>query len=215
MYRSIYEQLEDKDVRRLKIVQMGLETCRVPGRVSSYYIFEICRAIESGLLLASFELSTTLLELWLRDLLVVRKLTTLSISDKREIPYHLAQLDMEIEGIKRGMSYRDMVLELQELEVIEQSEREWLMHIFNNVRNPLHHGLSGKLIGRRAPSILKYKENITTQDKILASIFGGFDSPHRRLDNFEKLLDDEAISILEGVLNFLAAHPIPTVGSYT
>jgi len=207
MYRKLDEQFEPKDVRRLKIIQLALETCRVSGRVSSYYIFEICRAIESGMLLASIELSTTLLELWIRDLLVIRKLTQTKISDKRELPYHLAKADIVIEGLKRGKSYKEMVIELQKLGVIEQSECEWLMLIFNKIRNPLHHGLSGRLLGHSTSFICLEEDEISKSDKIFAGLFSN--SPHDRLNRFERFLDEEVINHLEGVVNFLAAHPIP------
>ena len=73
--RSLEEQFEPKVAERLRLVSEAFLALRVHGRVSNYYLLEIARTIDHGMLLAAIELATTLLEIWLRDLLVIRKST--------------------------------------------------------------------------------------------------------------------------------------------
>lgn len=73
--RSLEEQFEPKRANCLRLIKEAFLALRVNGRVFSYYLPEISRAIDRGMLLAAIHLATTLLEIWLRDLLVIRKAT--------------------------------------------------------------------------------------------------------------------------------------------
>lgn len=205
--RTLEEQLEPDKSRRLRIVQKAYEALRVRGRVSSYYIFEISRAIDSGMLLASIELATTLLEIWLRDLLVIRKATQQPSKSKYELRFRITKMDRELEGVARGVGYKRIVKELEKLEVIDSGEKRWLDSLYGELRNPLHHGLSGRMLD----PVVEYDDLLdsarTTEEMFLASIFCS--SPEGRSEAFEEYLDNAAIQHLEAIVNFLAAHQIP------
>jgi hypothetical protein len=170
---------------------------------------EISRCIDRGMLLAAMELCTTLVEIWLRDLLVVRKATTDLSINKDQYKLLITKYDREIEGSdKRGLSSHKIISQLTELNVLNTEEIEWLHSLFNKVRNPLHHGLTGRLVDSEYHS-RDLVESATSKEQILlATIFGN--SPEQRLSSFEEFLDREAINILEETLNFLANHDLPS-----
>ncbi|MFT5852655.1 MAG: hypothetical protein ACI87J_002633 [Colwellia sp.] len=174
-----------------------------------YYVIEISRCIDRGMLLAAMELCTTLVEIWLRDLLVVRKATTDLSINKDQYKLLITKYDREIEGSdKRCLSSHKIISQLTELNVLNTEEIEWLHSLFNKVRNPLHHGLTGRLVDPEYHS-RDLVESATSKEQILlATIFGN--SPEQRLSSFEEFLDREAINILEETLNFLANHDLPS-----
>ncbi len=207
--RSLEEQLEAEHCKKLRVIQASFESIRIQGRVSSYYIMEISRCIDRGMLLAAIELCTTLVEIWLRDLLVIRKATADLSINREQYRLLITKYDREIEGSnKRGLSSHKIINQLTELDVLNAKEVEWLYSLFNKVRNPLHHGLTGKLLDPEYHS-QDLVESATSKEAILlAEVFGS--SPEKRLSCFEEFLDREAIGILEETLNFLANHDLPS-----
>ena len=190
----------------MRIAQAALLSLRVDGRASSYYLFEIARAIDCGMLLAAIMLSTTLLELWVRDLLVVRKVCQHKVTSRHESNWLLTKIDRELEGLERGAQFSQMARQLHELEVINAQELAWLQATQRRIRNTLHHGLTGRLLNPEPAQDLLQAPS-SKEAMLLASIWCSL--PTDRLDQFETLLDREVPALLEDVVNFLAAHPLP------
>lgn len=107
--RALEHQVEPELARRFRVAQHALASLRVTGRASSYYSFEIHRAVDSGMFLSVIILCSSLLEIWLRDLLVIRKATQSSPKSKREFEWRISQVDREIEGDECGMSFGDIL----------------------------------------------------------------------------------------------------------
>lgn len=210
--RSLEDQLEPAIAQRLRIVQAALLSFRIEQRTSSYYLFEIGRALDGGMLLAALELSTTLLEIWVRDLLVIRKVTQHKITSRHQLSWLLTKIDREIEGTERGTGFPRIVKELRELEVLEDSEVDWLNSVYGKIRNSLHHGLSGRLIDPE----MEHRDLLDTPGSKEAMFLAGIfcSSPTRRRDEFEEFIDKQATVVLEQIVNFLAAHPIPKGGGF-
>lgn len=203
--RTLEVQVSEDKSRRLRWIIAGFEALRIRGRVSSYYIMEICRCIDRGMLLAATELSTTLLEIWLRDLLVVRLATMNLKINKEQYKLQLLKIDRELEGIRRrGQNSHKIIKQLYDLKVITDTEVEWLLTFFENIRNPLHHGLSGKLLASGTEIDDLIEDAISKEEILIARVFGH--EPDSRLHGFEDYLDKNAVVFLEQVLNFLANH---------
>jgi len=183
---------------------------RVTGWVSNYYLLEISRAIDRGMLLAAIQLATTLLEIWLRDLLVIRKATQATMASKHELRWLMTKLDREIEGIKSGAKFGDLLKELHTLEVLTDEEVAWLQSTYKQIRNPLHHGISGRIVDPDLQQREMLNEPKNKEEMFLASIFAS--APNRRINRFEEFIDHEVTEHLEGIVNFLAAHQIPGLG---
>jgi hypothetical protein len=128
---------------------------------------------------------------------------------KNELHAQLTKIDREIEGLKNGMSFRRMCEELRERESITNTEFDWLLSFYGTVRTPFHHGISGRIVdpNNRASDLLS--DASSKEAMLLASILGSV--PHRRASDLEDSVYDLALPILESVVNFLAAHPVPKV----
>ena len=169
--RSLEEQFEPEQANRLRLIEEAFLALRVSGRVSSYYLLEIARAIDRGMLLAAIQLATTLLEIWVRDLLVIRKATQYPIKSKHELRWRMTKIDREIEGVDRGLQFINLVLELHALEVIDKHEASWLKKTYKRLRNPLHHGISGRIVDPKFEHREMFNEPKNKEQMLLACIF--------------------------------------------
>ena len=206
--RRLYDRVEEPLANRLRVVSLALLELRVDGRSSRIYINEIAEAIDQGLLLAATELATTLLEIWVRDLLVVRRATKSEIKSRRELDYLLMKIDLEIEGISRGLMFSTMCNELLELNVITQAELEWLQNIYKKTRTPLHHGISGRIVGSNEIDKDFIDNASSMENMFLATVLCS--PPHRRANDLEDSIYESSAEILEGIVNFLGTHQIPS-----
>lgn len=209
-YRGLSARVSGREAARLRIIKEALLSLKVDGRASNIYINEIADAIEGGLLLAAIGLATTLMELWLRDLLVINKVEKIGFGNKHERNWLLTKVDKDVEGIERGLMFIDIAKELLEMEAIESDELEWLKTVYKRVRNPLHHGISGRIVDpeNRANDLLKNAQ--TKEEMFLGSIFGS--TPHRRANELEDFVCAESAKILGDIVNFLAAHQMQNIG---
>lgn len=207
--RSLEEQFEPVKASRLRLVNEAFLALRVSGRVSNYYLLEISRAIDCGMLLAAIELATTLLEIWLRDLLVIRKATQNPVKSIHELRWLMTKHDREIEGVKRGAGFSEIIKELRLLDVIDDKEITWLKETYEQLRNPLHHGISGRIVNPEFQHGEMLNEPKNKEEMFLASMFIA-SAPDKRINRFETFVDHETGDHLEKIVNFLAAHQIPS-----
>jgi hypothetical protein len=207
--RSLEEQFEPEVAARLRLVSEAFLALRVSGRVSNYYLLEIARAIDHGMLLAAIELATTLLEIWLRDLLVIRKATQVPATSSHELRWRMTKHDREIEGTKRGAGFAAMVEELRQFEVLDDEETAWLKETYEKIRTPFHHGISGRIVDPTLEHGDLLNDPDTKEAMFLATILAS--APDRRINQFEEFVDHQVGTHLEGIVNFLAAHQIPRV----
>jgi hypothetical protein len=209
--RTIHQRVEESEATRFLIVAEALRSLRSEGRASRIYINEIVEAIHLGLLLSAIELSTTLIEIWIRDLLVIERLKKNTYRSKHELHARLTKIDREIEGLDYGMSFRKMCNELRELESITAVELNWLLSQYERIRTPFHHGISGRIVDpdNRAEDFLN--DGSSKEAMFLAGIIGS--APHRRANDLEDHVYSAALPVLEAVVNFLAAHPLPRIGT--
>ncbi len=205
--RPIEHQFPPSVVARLRAVSDGFSALRVDKRASSYFASELTRAIEAGLLLAALSLGSTLLEIWLRDILAHTRASQLCPRTKAEWRYHLTRIDREIEGTsKRGLLFNDILKELERSGVIFESEKGDLASLYSSLRNPLAHGLTGKLTDPHFKAKSLLASAASPEDMFLAGILGG--SPIGRSDALEDYLERHAIKHLEALLHAIERHPI-------
>ena len=201
--RLLEEQVEPAYASRLRSVQTELTAARRPGRVSSYYIFEVCRAIDVGMLLSAMTVSTVLIEIWLRDMLASSLGDKKDISDRIERDWNIASIDASIEEDRRASGHK-IIRELAKLDVVDKSEVDWLRQKYQPFRNTLLHGISGRLVGGSL-STSPNELNRSRESMFLDTLLCGPDS---RLDEFENLLDRDACDYLEKVTEFIRNHPL-------
>ena len=157
--RSLEKQIGLRNAKRFRNVGKKFLAVRVNGRVSSYYLEEIATCIDFGSLLATVHLTITLLEIWIRDLHVNHTVSQIPIKSRIENLAQHSKIDREIEGVgkerdiegveKFGISFKDMVKKLHNHKIIDDSEKVWLNKTYDHLRNPLLHGISGRIVDER------------------------------------------------------------------
>lgn len=192
--RGLANRVEPEIAQRLYIVREALLALKVDSRASRIYINEIADAIDCGLLLAAIDLATALVEIWVRDLLVIRKVTLVELKDKRKLSALISRIDKEIEGIERGQMFGSMCRELLALDVIDARELNWLEELYKRIRIPLHHGVSGRIVDTDNNGCDLLPDTASDVDLL----FGLFSAkpPHRRADSFEDFLYSEVPGLL-------------------
>ena len=206
--RSLEEQLEAPAALRIREIQDRLQNIRPSVHSASYFVSEISRSINAGLLLSAVVLSATLLEVWLRALLV----NQISVTTGR---VDFAKIDRELEGPDsngKGRMFPRIVDELVLRGVLLEHEKGWLIGFYKAVRIPLAHGISGRLLGQVGPAmggtdVLEWE--IHRGDPKTAEFFDEFlNDPWRRGRSLEDFIDAQAADILNGVVEFLAKYPL-------
>jgi len=208
--RGLDKRVKKSEASRLRAIALALSELRIEGRASRIYINEIAECIENGLLLSAIVLATILLEIWVRDLLVIRMATGEEPKGNQELQYLLTKIDRQIEGASRGESFADIGRELLRLDVIQKEEHDQILNIYKNFRIPLLHGTTGRIVDRECHGAGLLESTHTGVDMALAAIFGRV--PHRRANDLEDLVFNSALNILTDIVNFLGAHPIPRTG---
>ncbi|MDA8120872.1 MAG: hypothetical protein M0Z85_12735 [Gammaproteobacteria bacterium] len=208
--RSLDERVAKSEADELRVIALALSALRVEARASRVYINEIVESIENGLLLSAIVLATILLEIWIRDLLVIRMVTQRESKGKRELQTLLTEIDRETEGASRGESFASICRKLLSLDVIQQDEHDRIQEIYKNFRIPLLHGTTGRIVDRECWGAGLCENTYTGADMAIKAIFGG--APHRRANDLEDLVFSSAVNILGDIVNFIAAHKIPKIG---
>jgi hypothetical protein len=208
-YRDLESRVERPMAIALKAVATRLPPLKVEGRASRVYINEIVDAISQGLLLASITLSMTLLEIWVRDLLVVTLSKQQNPQTDHELEMLVSKIDRELEGVKRGVGFAEMCKKLVVLSAIRAEEEAGLLDIYRFTRNPLQHGITGRQVDPEGQHLSDLSETPSRANALLARVFGY--APHARADSFEDFVYDNALRLLTGVADFLEAHPLPPI----
>lgn len=197
--RPIEQQIRHAKAKRFRRIQQDFNAVRPGGRSASFFIAEISRSIDAGLLLSAIVLSTTLLELWLRELLGNQVSSRNAIITGQASP---ARIDRELEGsdeIGRGHMFAEIADDLYRYGVINLREINWLNSFYRSIRVPFHHGLTGRLVYREVMG--GDEETASVLDELL-------NDPKNRSRQLEDFVDDRAGDILDGVVKFLLNHPL-------
>ena len=154
--RSLEKQFEASRVKEIREIQNLLFSSIYDDSVGKYYVEEICKSLEAGLLLASINLIICYLEIVLRDLLFYRILNNHKINPNFNKAASILQRQIE-DTRDPQYSFIRILKDLEKYKDIEKIDRENLVCFYNEVRTPLHHGLIQRFVrneGRRTNNLL-------------------------------------------------------------
>lgn len=189
MIRPLEEQFNYEKVKQIRLLIEAFRELDIPSGAGTYFRYEIVRSLEAGLLLAAIELSASLLELVVRDLVA-------KLREKKEGPlqkygsYFSAfkrRLDLEND---RRMMFLKLLDELESNAIITSENADPVRKFYKDVRIPLHHGLPGRYVSKSQQS---------PSDDLFAVMFTASDS-------FEDSIEQRAFEELVCVVNFIAAY---------
>ena len=188
LLRPLEKQFEAQTVKKIREQIESFRKLNLPYGPCHYYVFEIMRALEAGLLLAAIELSASLLELSLRELVFINR--EKSAIPNNEFGPFLGQsarrLDLEYE---RKVMFTQLVDELESTGFASPSDTEPIKKFYKQTRIPIHHGLPGRYAA-------KSKE--CPSGDFFSVLFS------TNIHSFEDALEKSALDDLRLVTNFLS-----------
>ena len=188
LLRPLEKQFEAQTVKKIREQIESFRKLNLPHGPCHYYAFEIMRALEAGLLLAAIELTASLLELSLRDLVFLNR-------EKNAIPNHefgpifgqsARRLDLEYE---RNVMFTQLIDEIESAGLASSNDTEPIKKFYKETRIPIHHGLPGRYVAKskECPSGDFFSVLFSTE-----------------IHSFEDALEKSALDDLSLVTNFLS-----------
>jgi hypothetical protein len=136
------------------------------------------------------------MEIHARDLLVYY-LAASSATDAASWSEALHLQEKTIEGVeKRGLDFGELLRRLSEAKVISPRDKEQLSRFYKEIRNPIQHGLSRRLVFEKADPAWEFLGPL-------------LESPDRRIDKLDSLVTSRAEEIASTMINFMSRRTIP------
>jgi hypothetical protein len=204
MIRPLEHQFEPEKVQKIRELEKSFQSLRSQFKVEAarYFVSEIVRCLEAGVLLAALEVATSLLELFVLALLIAARredhVFQHSVPSSQIFPPSPEdQIEREITDVKR-LSFNSMVDEWAERRSIGQSDADAIKDFYKTVRIPIHHGLTRRFI---CPS-----PDIDMQDDFLAGLFLAGLGRRARLHKFEEVIEDGSLRHLSSIVDFIGRY---------
>jgi len=194
MIRPLEQQFEPDKLQRIKELERLFESLSHQSGAAGYFTSEIVRCLDAGLLLAALEVATSLLELFVKDLLIAARLES-SASQHRLPSFELPgnQMERKIEDVER-LYFNGMIDELANRRIIEGSDAEAIKDFYKSVRIPVHHGLTRRFI--------RLSSGVREDDSFAALSLGRLGRFHK----FEEVIEENSIRHLSTIVNFIGRY---------
>jgi len=200
--RPLDEQFEESTVERIREIQARLRQYPIRDSAGHFFSHEIIEVLEIGCLLASVSLASTLIEIFVRDLLINLRANEINIDE--EFRGHAASIaEIEIEDISK-LPFKAIVNQLLEYEEIDEDTCSELSEYYDEIRIPLLHGLTRRYLrGEKVNS--QSPETDLGLDDLLISITN-------RFLRIEEKVEEDALNILEELVYLIEKCWSPFAG---
>ena len=198
--RPLEEQFEKPTIRRIRALQADLDSLPFRSGAGRFYATELKYALEAGLLLASLHLAASLLELFVRDLLIFSVANKTGADTKQKTLSNLDDLERYYEDAAEPQwSFAKIVDELQSQGVVSSSDAEDVKGYYKTIRIPIHHGLTRRFLrGHRVSS--SESSSADMFDEFL--LFGRILRAHA----LEERLEDKGTRLIKKVVAFVKKY---------
>jgi hypothetical protein len=197
--RPLQEQFPKQTVRRIRTLQLDLASLPFRDGAGRFYAKELERSLEAGLLLASLYLATSLLELFVRDLLIYDDAHDSASGNRNEKVRVLDNLEKYYEDAARPQwSFSKLVIELGMRRIIDDSDVATIKEFYEEIRVPIHHGLTRRFLRGERES-----ESLDTLEDLFNGIFLWRNSRERMIEN---RLEGEAIDLIAVAIAFVKKY---------
>lgn len=189
--RKLEEQFEPNQVKRIRTLQGDISKITLIGGAGENYRIEVLYALEAGLLLASLNLVCSLLELFVRDLLIYSECQRNKGRLNSEKDFILRETDIE-NSKKPRWDFKPMIDKLSKENLIQDNDACEIKDFYDQVRIPIQHGLSQRFINIHDPSIIEIGQFLQTRSL--------------RFHDFERLIEDKSLHLIELAVAFMLIY---------
>lgn len=155
MIRTLEEQFEAETVLRIRTLIAAIDAVSYPTGTGRYLVAEMKRALEAGLLLAATQLGATLLDLFVKDLVVMSRIgrhrdlgsddaTTRAAASEPVAQAGGDDAKVEEDALRRAGLLR-LLEELVAAELIDRAEADAARDVYLALRAPFQRGFSGRI----------------------------------------------------------------------
>lgn len=185
MLRTLEEQFEPDKVAQLKELSERLRNHSFPPGASRYYGLELASCIEAGALLSALVVGSSLLEIYVRAL-VVNHASMVRLTPARG----RKSLEAILEE-KRNLGFKVLIDSLVSVGLFDKEDGERAKNLYDNVRIPLLHGLPRRFVR-------KHQDPFAEE---LSQLFKGETAISSR--ELERIIEDHALEYLESVVGII------------
>lgn len=199
--RSLRKQFSKERYNHIVAVIAALRDLRprFGGGAAQYYIAETIQCLKAGLLFGALCVCLSFLELFVRDLLLAEYAERLTDQDARS---QLDKIEQELEDSRPRLFFKHLLSKLSDLGVVTQLDTQPVAEIYSEIRTPLYHGLTRRLVKTRYSVLGDDRDALYSPQRSndLASLFLGRDT---RFYQIEELVEKEATSHILAIANFV------------
>jgi len=150
----------------------------LPEGVSRYYAVDLSLCLQAGALLGALQIASSLLEIFVREIVIERASEAYSDSQKL-----VGTLQKKLEE-KRNVGFKQLVTELANSEVMSTEDAEIATKFYDDVRIPIHHGLPARFV-----------RNTGSYQSFMESILGYTHQVNHR--DFEEVIEENALALVD------------------
>lgn len=196
MPRPLEAQFEGKKVTAIRKLESSYAKLPFRGGAARYYSQEVARSLDSGLLLAALTVASSMLELFVRDLLIATRFHDNSPDDDMAACRMLDDIERALDERINELDFQAMVEELADRDQIDLLDAERITDFSRSVRVPLHRGMTRSILVNSGNS------PVGTEDPLACLFFGRIGRFHR----FEEIVEEEALRYLKTIVAFVAKY---------
>ena len=178
MIRGFEEQFEGKTVDDIRQLLARIDSFSFPSGVSRYYAVDLSLCLQAGALLGALQVVASLLEIFVREIVIERASEAYSESEKV-----VGSLQIKLEQ-KKNVTFKKLVGELLNSGMWSKADTELAKQFYDDVRIPIHHGLPARFV-----------KNIDNYELIMGELLGYTQQVTHR--DFEEIIEKNALALIE------------------
>lgn len=194
--RPLEEQFTKQTLLRIRKLQADLDSLPYVEGAGRYYSKELKNALEAGLLLASLHLAASLLEIFVRDLLIFN--TAKQTNDSKKQILDELEIYYEDSTKPKQWFFSNIVDELQNQRIISDLDAKNVKAYYQDIRIPIHHGLTRRFLRGHKSQIMKSESFDISEMLFLGRTLRGH--------SLEELLEQRGISLVMKVVVFMKKY---------
>jgi hypothetical protein len=180
MVQKLEKQFEGETLEQILRITRKTKKLNFHGSACDYYSKSLIDNLEMGCLLGSLLISTSLLEVFIRSLVV---------KYCKEATAKYIDLEKILEE-DRSMSFSDLIYTLNGFGLFEEPEKT--IEIYNKVRIPLQHGLVERFVE---------SHNINQEDNF--NWREVFQIDYTSLHSLESVIEEESLNYIENIIDII------------
>lgn len=198
MIRPLEEQFGPDKCAEIRNLVAKFSALPFKGGACRYFTLEVTGCLEAGLLLAAVSVTSVLLTFF-RELLIIYRLWSAGPTTSRWVDTGLLlnKLEREAEDGRPRLHFEDIVDQLTG-DVLSSADAEVAKKFYKDVRVPIHHGLTRRLIAEAKAEEMDMSEPL---DGLLSATNRMF-----RLHQLEEMIEENATKYLGFVVDLIQKY---------